>query len=212
MLIDGCTLATGDDSIAIKSGMNAYGRAFHRPSQNITVRNCLLQYGLGIAIGSESASLFMGLLCNSYTNGRVRYSFSGLAGEMSGDVRHVVIENSRAEMVSNVFRVKSGRGRGGIVEDITVRNVTFDAAAQAIRLDMYYATDPPGNATTTPIVRDIRVQSLKGVAGRAGDLECLPESPCTKLQFQNVEIRSVLGFQCKHCQGTCEHVSPKCCF
>src|SRR5579884_3626094 len=52
--IEGCTFNTGDDCIAIKSGRNEDGRRLHKPSRNITVRNCTMKDGHGgVSIGSE---------------------------------------------------------------------------------------------------------------------------------------------------------------
>lgn len=43
----------GDDGIAVKSGLDAAGRAFNRPSKNILVENSFFHYSHGLSIGSE---------------------------------------------------------------------------------------------------------------------------------------------------------------
>jgi hypothetical protein len=35
-----------------------------------------------------------------------------------------------------------------------------------------------GNATVTPVFRNLHFSNIHGWAGRAGDMLCLPESPC----------------------------------
>eukprot|EP00729_Bicosta_minor_P001755 gene1755-6655_t len=53
VLIERCTISCGDDHIAIKSGLDAAGRAVGIPSKNITVRNNVHYSGRGISVGSE---------------------------------------------------------------------------------------------------------------------------------------------------------------
>ncbi|MEE1093042.1 MAG: glycoside hydrolase family 28 protein, partial [Prevotella sp.] len=45
VIIENCTLDTGDDCIAIKSGKDADGRRWNIPSENIIVRNCVMKDG-----------------------------------------------------------------------------------------------------------------------------------------------------------------------
>ncbi|MCL2674800.1 MAG: glycoside hydrolase family 28 protein, partial [Defluviitaleaceae bacterium] len=52
--IVGCRFHVGDDCIAIKSGKFYMSRYHYKPSQNIVVRNCLMEQGHGgVVIGSE---------------------------------------------------------------------------------------------------------------------------------------------------------------
>jgi polygalacturonase len=53
--VQDCTLAGGDDNVAVKSGRGAAGRAFNQSSHHITLRNLTLLHGLGVTVGAESA-------------------------------------------------------------------------------------------------------------------------------------------------------------
>ena len=46
-------VVTSDDHVSIKSGLDAFGRAFATPSANITIENSYFGIGAGLAIGSE---------------------------------------------------------------------------------------------------------------------------------------------------------------
>eukprot|EP01052_Picozoa_sp_SAG31_P020113 SAG31_NODE_1498_length_8095_cov_9.582541_4_plen_192_part_00 len=86
---------------AIKSGLNAAGIAVGLPSANISIRNITTHGRGGIAIGSE----------------------------MSGGVKNVTISNVRL-LGQRGVHMKTTRGRGGYIENITMVNVTAPAGIQ----------------------------------------------------------------------------------
>ena len=71
VVIQDCYFSVGDDGIAIKSGLNEYGRDFATPSENIYIRNITIEPQFD----------------NLSTNG------ISIGSEMSGDVRNVTVEN-----------------------------------------------------------------------------------------------------------------------
>ena len=81
-----------DDCIAIKSGKDLDGRAVGIPSNSILVEHMTFGTGHGITIGSE----------------------------MSGNVTNVVFRNSTCNGTQTGARVKTMRGRGGIVEVVQI--------------------------------------------------------------------------------------------
>ena len=85
--------SVGDDAIAFKSGLNWAGRTFGRPTRNVTFRNMRIGTGHGVAIGSE----------------------------MSANVTDVLFENFVCEGTSIGPRIKTQRGRGGVVRNIMFR-------------------------------------------------------------------------------------------
>ena len=90
---DGC-----DDCIAIKSGRNQDGRNRGIPSQNMIVRNCTMADGHGgVVIGSEIA----------------------------GGYKNLWVENCEMDSpnLDRVIRIKTSSARGGIIENVYVRNV-----------------------------------------------------------------------------------------
>jgi hypothetical protein len=71
---------------------------------------------------------------------------------MSGDVRNVVISNCVFIGTDRGIRLKSRRGRGGVVEDIRVTNIIMADVLCPFTMNLYYA---PG-AWGDPIVADRR--------------------------------------------------------
>lgn len=181
-----CNISDGDDCIAIKSGIDYCGREYNKSSENILIEDCVFGSGHGISIGSE----------------------------MSGGVRNVTVRNCVAVGTQNGARIKTQRGRGGIVEDITFSNITLNNVLDdGIIISMFYSTLPPTNKTGTPIFRNINIKDYYGDAAKvAGNFDCLPESPCTGVVLENINLQSKDGFNCTNIQGTSSNVSPKICF
>ncbi|HKJ90539.1 MAG TPA: glycoside hydrolase family 28 protein, partial [Oceanipulchritudo sp.] len=107
VLIEGCTFDTGDDCIAIKSGKNNDGRRLGLPSENIVIRNNRMKDGHGgVVLGSE----------------------------VSGDIRNVFVENCLMDSprLDRALRFKSNTVRGGVVENIYMRDVEVGDTAIAV--------------------------------------------------------------------------------
>jgi polygalacturonase len=133
VLISNCYFNTGDDCIAIKSGRNNDGRRINVPSENIIIRNCIMKEGHGgVVIGSE----------------------------VSGNVRNVFAENCFMDSpnLDRALRIKSNSKRGGIVENIFMRNVEVNQVREAaILVDLFYSDE---TGKDIPVVRNISVDSL----------------------------------------------------
>ena len=96
--ISDCFISVGDDCITIKSGRDADGRKYGKACENITITNCVMLSGHGgVVIGSE----------------------------MSGGVRRVTISNCVFDGTDSGIRLKSSRGRGGVVEELRVDNIVM---------------------------------------------------------------------------------------
>lgn len=134
VLIEDCTFDTGDDCIAIKSGRNADGRRLATPSENIIVRNCVMKDGHGgVVIGSE----------------------------ISGGCRNVYVENCRMDspQLDRAIRIKTNSIRGGVVENIFVRNVRIGEVAESV-LKVNFLYEEGDTATFTPVVRNIHLENI----------------------------------------------------
>jgi polygalacturonase len=165
VLIEGCMFDTGDDCIAIKSGRDHDGRRVNVPSENIIVRNCVMKDGHGgVVIGSE----------------------------VSGNVRNVFAE--KCEMNSpnldRALRIKSNSRRGGIIENVYMRDVTVGAVADAvIRVYMFYANETGDNH---PTVRNIQVQNVTSKKSNYGIyIEAEENYPVENIVIENCSFDNV---------------------
>jgi polygalacturonase len=182
VIIAHCSIDAGDDNIAITSGKKVAGCAFG--CENITVSDCDFLHGHGMAIGSATV----------------------------GGVRHVVVKNCRFENTDNGLRIKSGRDRGGVVEDIRYADITMKNVHPAISIvgyyqfstnDKYPTNDAAAPVTeTTPIFRNICISNVTATcSGEAGLIVGLPESPVTNVELENVQIAAETGMTIANARG-----------
>ncbi len=165
VLIKDCYFNTGDDCIALKSGRNADGRRINIPCENIVIQNCTMANGHGgVVIGSE----------------------------ISGGVKNVFAENCNMSSpnLDRALRIKTNTARGGIIENIYMRNtVVGQVKEEAVIMTMYY--EDKGNFM--PIIRNVVVENMtveKG--GKQGVvLEGYEASPVENIRFTNVKINNV---------------------
>lgn len=182
VVIEGVHFSTGDDCIAIKAGKRSDdGCGAHlSPTSDIRIRHCLMAAGHGgVVIGSE----------------------------MSGDVRDVRI--SQCEMIGTDrgLRIKSRRGRGGVVENIHMSDVDFVDVGTVLAINMHYFCDHDGHSdmvqsrkaapvtALTPRIRNVTMDRIIAHDVRIAFAACLglPESPVTGLQIGQVEIGFATG-------------------
>lgn len=167
--ISNCHISVGDDCITIKSGKDRAGRKMAVPCENITIVNCTMLRGHGgVVIGSE----------------------------MSGDVRKITITNCVFEGTDRGIRIKSTRGRGGVVEDIRVSNIIMkDIRMEAVKLNMFYSkTEPEPVSEKTPVFRNIHFNGITGNAKQAGFLLGLEEMKISNISFSDIRLNSEVGF------------------
>ncbi|MCU0244951.1 MAG: glycoside hydrolase family 28 protein [Bryobacter sp.] len=177
VLIENCEFDTGDDCIAIKSGRNADGRRVNVPVENIVIRGCQMKDGHGgVTIGSE----------------------------ISGGARNIFAENCRMDSpnLDRVLRLKTNSVRGGVIENIYMRNVTVGQVADAIvHVDFHYEEGDTGKFT--PTVRNIEVERVTSKKSKYGlYLRGYAKSPIRNVRlkdctFENVAKADVL----EHVEG-----------
>jgi polygalacturonase len=176
--VTGCTFDMGDDCIVIKSGCDADGRRVNRPCEDIAIANCLIRRGHGaVVFGSESAA----------------------------GIRHVTVANCIIRGADRGVRFKSRRGRGGIIENIRISNITMEGVRCPLVINMCYVCGIPPDARedhpafadeaapideTTPGMRAIH---LSGITSRhtlsaAAVMVGLAESPIEGVTLDNVLI------------------------
>jgi polygalacturonase len=174
--IANCFIDTGDDCITLKSGEDEEGRLKARPTENVTITNCVMYKGHGaVVIGSE----------------------------MSGGVRNVAASNIVCVGTDRAVRIKSTRGRGGVVENIRFSNFVVENVAEPIYITTFYTkTEPEPVSQRTPIFRDIAIShfTIKNSPCTAKILG-LPEMPIQRLRITDVTASTQVGFRCDSVAG-----------
>lgn len=171
---------TGDDGIVLKSGKDADGLRVNRPTENVSITNCTVHHAQGaVVIGSET----------------------------SGSVRNVVASNLTARDTVNGIHIKSRRGRGGVVEDISFDNWTMENVGAAITVsDAGYQMEgeppDPGEGPVTkqtPVFRNIAISNIiVDGAHSLINVEGIPEMPISGLRISNVTGRGRTGLRARY--------------
>lgn len=174
--ISNCHISVGDDCITIKSGKDIPGRTKAMPAQNYTITNCTMLSGHGgVVIGSE----------------------------MSGGVKNIVISNCIFDGTDRGIRIKTTRGRGGIVEDIRVDNIIMkNIRDQAFVMDMEYSrTEKEAVSERTPQIRNIRISNVTAYTNEACYINGLEEMPVENISFHDIYIEAQTGFRIQKAKG-----------
>jgi polygalacturonase len=173
--ISNCHISVGDDCITIKSGKDIPGRTKNAPAQNYTITNCTMLNGHGgVVIGSE----------------------------MSGGVKKISISNCIFDGTDRGIRIKTARGRGGVVEDIRVDNIVMkNIKEQAIVLDMEYSRVPPEPLSErTPQFRNIRLSNITAYTKQAMYINGLAEMPVREISLTDIVFECETGIVIKNAE------------
>ncbi|MDE7161197.1 MAG: glycoside hydrolase family 28 protein [Anaeroplasmataceae bacterium] len=171
--IVGTVFEVGDDGICIKSGKNAEARQIEGPCKNVWIHDCKVfdAHG-GFVVGSE----------------------------MSRGVSNILVENCTFIGTDIGVRFKSALGRGGVVEDITMRNIHMaNILGEAFIFTMGYVlrnleTTKTDEMTSTnpediPEFKNIFMEDICCEHAKIGiKVEGLSALPIHHLFFKNVEI------------------------
>lgn len=158
----------GDDAICIKSGKDEAGRKRGVPCENVYISNNTVLHGHGgFVIGSE----------------------------MSGGVKNIYIGDCTFIGTDVGLRFKSTRGRGGVVEDITIERINMKQIPnEAITMDLYYSANGAPSTRTdvnegTPRFRNITMSDLyvEG-AGTPIYMNGLPEMPLENIVIKGMHV------------------------
>ncbi|MBQ9666517.1 MAG: glycoside hydrolase family 28 protein [Bacteroidaceae bacterium] len=163
VLIENCRFRTGDDCIAIKSGRNADGRRWGVPCRNVVVRNCRMEDGHGgIVVGSE----------------------------ISGGFRNLFVEDCQMDSpnLDRVVRIKTNTCRGGVVENIYVRNVEVGECREAVlKINLNYEPREQAQRGFIPTVRNVQLDNVNCHRSKYGAyIVGLEESE----QVQDIAVRN----------------------
>lgn len=140
VLIEHCTIDTGDDAISLKSGRGLAAQQLGRPTENVTIRDCSLTSSIYAAIG--------------------------IGTEMSGGIRNIHLDNDVMSGRQNAIFIKSRDGRGGYITEITGENLIINNSPTFIGIDLIkkgiQATDPvPGEIEKWALVKNITFSHIQ---------------------------------------------------
>jgi len=167
--IIGCTIDVGDDNIAIKSGRKVAGR--EAAVENVWVERCAFLAGHGMSIGSETL----------------------------GGVKNLTVTNCTFSGTTSGIRIKSARGKGGLVENLVYTDITMTNVDYPIYLTSYYPKVPKEDAAQpmaadSPVYRNIVIRNLTAHSARtAGMIVGLPEAPIENVRLENVRVTAPTG-------------------
>jgi polygalacturonase len=173
--ISDCFVSVGDDCITIKAGTERERPGLEMACEDIVISNCVLERGHGgVVIGSE----------------------------MSGGVRNVAISNCVFRGTDRGIRMKTRRGRGGLVERIRVSNIVMDGVQVPFALNARYhcgargvplvaAREAQPLGPGTPRFRDIALSGVTatGATLAAAWIEGLAEAPVEGLSLSDCCFR-----------------------
>lgn len=174
--IIGTKISVGDDCIAIKSGKFDFAKKYRTPCSNVTIRNCLMEYGHGgVTLGSEN----------------------------SGGINNVYVSKCIFNMTDRGLRIKSQRGRGNlaIIKNINFDNIKMNKVKAPFVINAFYKA---GNdqlderfideyqevSELTPSFDEFYFKNIscKDVAYGVGYFLGLPESMIKKVVLENIDI------------------------
>jgi len=126
-----------------------------------------------------------------------------IGSEMSGSVRKITISNCVFDGTERGIRIKTTRGRGGVVEEIRVSNIIMkNIGQQAVVLDMQYSkTDPEPVSERTPQFKNIHFGNLTGQTNEAIYINGLAEIPVEDITFNDIQFDAKTGARIKEAKN-----------
>ncbi len=171
--IANCYIDTGDDGIVLKSGKDADGLRVNRPTENVSITNCTVHRAHGAVV---------------------------LGSEIAGGIRNVVASNITCKGTQMGVRIKSRRGRGGVIEDVRFDHWTMEDVGQAINVTNFYAMEGESKTSEqpvsnrTPVFRNIAISHMTISNARVVmNIDGLPEMPIEGLHISDVIASGKIG-------------------
>lgn len=175
--IAGVKFSLGDDCIAIKSGKIYMGRKHKTPSENIFIRQCLMENGHGaVTIGSE----------------------------MAGGVKNLTVEECLFQNTDRGLRIKTRRGRGedAVLDKILFKKIQMKDVMTPFVVNCFYFCDPDGKTEyvqsresmpvdeRTPYIKRLAFEDIeaKNCHVAAAFLEGLPEQKIEEIRMRNISV------------------------
>jgi polygalacturonase len=153
-------------------------------NRNYRITNCRFLHGHGMSIGSGTF----------------------------GGIEDLIVSGCSFEGTDSGIRIKTGRGMGGVLQNLTYENLKMKAVKNPIYIiDWYPESNAPTDPSTetpepitdrTPINRSITIRNLTATdCPSAGTIRGLPEMPISDVTLTNVNISAKIGMKIYHARG-----------
>ncbi|KAJ4834212.1 hypothetical protein Tsubulata_049105 [Turnera subulata] len=189
--IEDCYIESGDDLVAVKSGWDQYGIKMARPSSNIIVRRV-----------SGTTPTCSGV---------------GIGSEMSGGIFNVTIEDLNVWNSAAGVRIKTDKGRGGYIANITISNITMNRVKVPIRFSRG-SNDHPDDGwdpKALPVVMGVSISNVVSYnSTKAPVLMGIEDAPFGGICMKNVSLLGLVSSASWHCEyvsGFADEVFPLPC-
>lgn len=175
--IAGIRFSLGDDCIAVKSGKIYMGRKHKTPSENLHIRQCLMENGHGaVTVGSE----------------------------MAGGVKNLIVEECLFSHTDRGLRIKTRRGRGkdAVLDNIAFKKINMNHVMTPFVVNSFYFCDPDGKTEyvqsreampvddRTPEIKRLDFEDIdaKNCHVAAAHFDGLPEQKIEEIIMKNVSV------------------------
>jgi len=147
------------------------------PCRDILVENLTCLHGHGISIGSPTR----------------------------GGVSHVLVRHCTFDGGENAIRIKSSRGRGGLIEDVTYTDIQIkNITKRPIDISMLYSgtREAVPGATDIPQVRNVLISNVTITRSpEMGRIWGLPEQLAKDITLENVKVQTDRGITVQDAAG-----------
>jgi polygalacturonase len=153
-------------------------------NKNYLITNCTFLRGHGMSIGSGT----------------------------SGGIEALQVMDCRFDSTDSGIRIKTARGRGGLLQNLLYENLTMKSVKNPIYIvDWYPEREAPKDPATetaqpiterTPINQNIVIRNVTATdCPTAGTIRGLPEMPISNVTLDNVSISATNGMKIYHAKG-----------
>ena len=153
-------------------------------NKNFLIEDCALGHGHGCSVGSGTV----------------------------GGIEDLTVRHCTFNQTDSGIRIKSGRDRGGLLQNVTYENLKMTAVKNPIYIIDFYpertapkdpATEKPESVTVrTPVNKNIVIRNVTATdCPTAGTIRGLPEMPIDSITFTDVKISAQTGLKIYHARA-----------
>ena len=174
ILVENCRFDQGDDAVVLKAGRNQDGWALGMPTEDVVVRHCEIVKG---------------------------HCLLGIGSELSGGVKRVYMHDCHSsDQVYRLFYIKTNHRRGGVIEDITVENVSATNMYRVFEIDtdiLYqWRSIVPTFETKITQIRNITVRNASAAhADAVYELRGDERLPIENIKLENIHVEVLHRFE-----------------